>query len=995
MINPQKTQQEEEQPKLYIQVQRVRHLPRSPRNGKTKDPKISTIFCEMAIEKNKLETSHKPLTSPFWNEEFLFLVTKKRSTILLKVFQSSPNNQKKQYLLGSLKIRIESLLNEQPIERWFQLNLSSRSKSKSLNTKQQKRRKTEIKLKIHFTFSGKHLIEAEKEVQLRKQFKRIVQPLCSKSSLILTTYTDVIHTGDSDKVAQTFVSVLNNYGVLLDFLKTTIRREVEKTKTSQQLFRTDSMITKMMSHLKTNEVMSWVSSTIRKPILTIFKTKTIITLKPDNITKEELKNNFKWYKGILQEIFENIFNSVDIVPDLCQKICSYLFSSVKDKFPEHAYMSVSGFIFLRLICPAITNPSSFIFRTEALSTPILKNLVMVAKIIQTIANYSKVGVKDHALIPFEDWANKKRKQLNEFISKISVTEENKKETKSIKNIKKSKHVAPIPDILEFYNILKKYYHEVSTIMKIEKTKQPQKEESISLFLQAKDPLTQLAINLSRFKPPKEPIAKKLHNISNSEIKKYKALHITNRNRGSYFLIDDEDDPYVLNQGLLYNDSEPRSANKVSEEVLSTFRNLWKENQSSINNVLLEKSKLVELINFGSDDEINFIDDEDETDDEKEKNSLKEKEKVKTKNGIENNKEQEQEQGQGKEQEQGQGQKQEQEQEQEQLNNNPKNENKNKNEQKKDNKLNKGITEILKLKKSISSQIKRKKKLILARKVSKGGHDPQNLIVQQVGWKQIKKSSKYIEYIRTLGELNKVSLESLNHSQKVAFWINIYNALILHASIDNKGSPPTFWHLKRVNSGYKYLIGGLKYSRDDILQGILKGNNKYFSRDDPRQKSVLTGNFIPYILFALSDLQITSPTIFVYDPINIDKQLLYACKCYLERFVKSDPIIEETTKLIIPTLFKWNKNIFSSSDKKVFNFILSSLLILNPSKYHKLLELTKLDYEIQYDDIFPMKDHPKDPNLDDLIFNKSNLPIPDYEHLFSFSGNPRTHRSFKK
>ena len=57
---------------------------------------------------------------------------------------------------------------------------------------------------------------------------------------------------------------------------------------------------------------------------------------------------------------------------------------------------------------------------------------------------------------------------------------------------------------------------------------------------------------------------------------------------------------------------------------------------------------------------------------------------------------------------------------------------------------------------------------------------------------------------------------------MAFFINIYNALIVHATIVKGVPDDTFKRLKFFDEA-KYDIGGLQYSANDIEHGVLRSN----------------------------------------------------------------------------------------------------------------------------------------------------------------------------
>ena len=69
---------------------------------------------------------------------------------------------------------------------------------------------------------------------------------------------------------------------------------------------------------------------------------------------------------------------------------SNLRASVTEKWGDglERYTSISGFLFLRFFCPAILNPYNFGLMDEHPSGVVARNLTLVAKTLQSLANLS-------------------------------------------------------------------------------------------------------------------------------------------------------------------------------------------------------------------------------------------------------------------------------------------------------------------------------------------------------------------------------------------------------------------------------------------------------------------------------------------------------------------------------------------------------------------------------------------------------------------------------
>lgn len=69
--------------------------------------------------------------------------------------------------------------------------------------------------------------------------------------------------------------------------------------------------------------------------------------------------------------------------------------------------------------------------------------------------------------------------------------------------------------------------------------------------------------------------------------------------------------------------------------------------------------------------------------------------------------------------------------------------------------------------------------------------PSPLSLQHVDYKGISQSKKFEAYVRATAELKRVDLSTLSREEKVAFFVNVYNALVIHAFVV-QGPPNNTW-----------------------------------------------------------------------------------------------------------------------------------------------------------------------------------------------------------
>jgi len=149
---------------------------------------------------------------------------------------------------------------------------------------------------------------------------------------------------------------------------------------------------------------------------------------------------------------------------------------------------------------------------------------------------------------------------------------------------------------------------------------------------------------------------------------------------------------------------------------------------------------------------------------------------------------------------------------------------------------------------------------------------------KVNYSAMKGSEPFEEYKKITAGLKDFDLKSLNTTEtKLAFWINIYNSLVVDGIIQ-LNIKNTVREVSGFFESVAYTINNLTFSLDDIEHGILRNNVKKhllarrpFSGSDPRKEFILGGPE-PRIHFGLVCGSKSCPPIGTYQEDKIDQQL---------------------------------------------------------------------------------------------------------------------------
>ncbi|XP_041359052.1 uncharacterized protein LOC121375589 [Gigantopelta aegis] len=196
--------------------------------------------------------------------------------------------------------------------------------------------------------------------------------------------------------------------------------------------------------------------------------------------------------------------------------------------------------------------------------------------------------------------------------------------------------------------------------------------------------------------------------------------------------------------------------------------------------------------------------------------------------------------------------------------------------------------------------------------------------KKVDYKGIGASVEFKHYVRLTKELQRVQIASSSREEKLAFFINIYNALVIHANIV-RGPPDNLWQRYKFFHTVKYIIGGYAYSLQDIENGVLRSNRKGvgmirrpFSSSDPRLKVALD-RCEPLIHFALVCGARSCPPIKTYSPDKVDEQLRVAAEAFLESPDGCEVVMNNKT-IYLTQILKWYQEDFGKDKAEMVSWV---------------------------------------------------------------------------
>ncbi|XXG84843.1 hypothetical protein AAC387_Pa11g0064 [Persea americana] len=196
-------------------------------------------------------------------------------------------------------------------------------------------------------------------------------------------------------------------------------------------------------------------------------------------------------------------------------------------------------------------------------------------------------------------------------------------------------------------------------------------------------------------------------------------------------------------------------------------------------------------------------------------------------------------------------------------------------------------------------------------------------------KSISSSIPLLRKLRALmNNLSFVELKSLSYQQKLAFWINMYNACIMHGFLQY-GLPSSQEKLLELMNKAVLNIGGNKLNALAIEHFILRQpiNSKevYYKCEKNDGEDVISSTYgLEYpetnVMFSLSCGSRSSPAVRIYTADGISAELEKSKLEYLQASI----VVTSTRRLMVPKLLLWNMPNFANDKDLLVEWVCNQL-----------------------------------------------------------------------
>uniref|UniRef100_A0A9J7XBC9 Ras GTPase-activating protein 1 n=1 Tax=Cyprinus carpio carpio TaxID=630221 RepID=A0A9J7XBC9_CYPCA len=354
-------------------------------------------YCTISLNSVQVAKTHpREGQNPVFTEEFIFDDLSSEIN-RFEISLSNKSKKSKESDILFMRCQLSKLQRGQMIDEWFPL--SSYVPLKGIEPGS---------LRVRVRYSMEKIMPEEeysefKELILQRDYHVIyaLAHVCGQDRTLL---------------ASILLRILRHERAEAPLLRTLNDKEINMEDEATTLFRATTLASTLMEQYMKATATPFVHHALKDTILKIMESKQSCELNPSKLEKNEDVNlNLAHLLNILSELVEKIFMAAEILPPY---ICSCLQRNILQSVKMCLSLSSSGFVFLRLICPAILNPRMFNIIADPPSSTAGRTLTLVAKSVQNLANLVEFGAKEPYMEGVNPFIKNNKERMIMFLDEL-------------------------------------------------------------------------------------------------------------------------------------------------------------------------------------------------------------------------------------------------------------------------------------------------------------------------------------------------------------------------------------------------------------------------------------------------------------------------------------------------------------------------------------------------------------------------------------------------
>jgi len=372
-------------------------------------------YCLVSLNQVKVcRTRTKPGPDPVWEEDFTMEdIPEDVVMFTITVYNSGGRRSNKDVEVASVTIELNTLNNGEEVEEWYPLTGITPVGEWGA-----------IRLRYRYFHD---LMMGSSEYQSLRELV-LAPSLESVSALAELTHRD------RKTLATSLLRIFRGERREHDLLARLMECEVDRETDTSTLFRAASLTTTLMDLYMKATCSNFLHSCLNGTITRVLELRQSCELNPSKMeSASEACANAECLLGVLEGVVGDVFSSGGECPPPLRYVLGRLQRRVSEKWAGDRLVKtrgVSGFVFLRLLCPALLNPRQFgLLQDPPPPTP-TRSLVMVAKCLQNLANLVEFGGKEPNMEVVNPFLLKNKERLICFLDNLANMPERPEITES-------------------------------------------------------------------------------------------------------------------------------------------------------------------------------------------------------------------------------------------------------------------------------------------------------------------------------------------------------------------------------------------------------------------------------------------------------------------------------------------------------------------------------------------------------------------------------------
>ncbi|OAQ99597.1 hypothetical protein LLEC1_05919 [Akanthomyces lecanii] len=188
------------------------------------------------------------------------------------------------------------------------------------------------------------------------------------------------------------------------------------------LFRGNTLLTQSLEFHMRRLGKEYLEEALREKVFEINELNPDCEVDPSKLNGADLEQHWSRLLRITSDIWQCIAQTASRIPPELRHVLKYIRGVAEDRFGEFkrsaTYTAVSGFLFLRFICPAILAPKLCGLLRDFPRAKAQRTLTLVAKTLQKLSNLGTFGKREEYMEPMNRFLTSHRTVFREYIDQV-------------------------------------------------------------------------------------------------------------------------------------------------------------------------------------------------------------------------------------------------------------------------------------------------------------------------------------------------------------------------------------------------------------------------------------------------------------------------------------------------------------------------------------------------------------------------------------------------